>query len=339
MEPMKGLLPRMEAREWRGKPGTFTYRYHPIVGKPINLGPDKAAAIRKVLDMNGRSDDAGTVAHYWRLYQESAAWARLAERTQADYRDYWKALEPVFGAAPIGLIVETDIARYLRRERASAPKRANREISLLSNICTLAIDHGAVRNNPCRGKRAGGVARNHEQPRTTLPIADELPAFLDWLRTRGRQWSVIAAMAEFAARSGARRTEFLKATVFQVRGAEARLSRAKQRDGHELLDVIELSSEALAVIAAVRRENCEYLFPNRSGRAYTDGGFHTMWKKAMRAAITAGIVTRRFTFHDLRAHYATVSKTETGAYPALHKNEATTSRIYDRRTEIKRKSL
>ena len=51
-----GLLPRMEART--RKDGQITYRFHPLQpdgtrGKPINLGTDKALAIRQVLDMAG----------------------------------------------------------------------------------------------------------------------------------------------------------------------------------------------------------------------------------------------------------------------------------------------
>jgi hypothetical protein len=42
-----GLLLRMEAIP---RKSGFTYRYHPVGGKPINLGHDKEAAIRKVLD-------------------------------------------------------------------------------------------------------------------------------------------------------------------------------------------------------------------------------------------------------------------------------------------------
>lgn len=42
-----GLLPRMEARP--RKDGKVTYRYHPIGGKPINLGTDRDEAIRQVL--------------------------------------------------------------------------------------------------------------------------------------------------------------------------------------------------------------------------------------------------------------------------------------------------
>ena len=45
-----GLLPRMEARPHKGS-DKVTYRYHPMGGKPINLGQDKRAAIQKVLDM------------------------------------------------------------------------------------------------------------------------------------------------------------------------------------------------------------------------------------------------------------------------------------------------
>lgn len=47
-----GLLPRMEARPWRdGK--TTTYRYHVADGKPINLGTDRAEALRRVLELLG----------------------------------------------------------------------------------------------------------------------------------------------------------------------------------------------------------------------------------------------------------------------------------------------
>lgn len=35
----RGLLPRMESRP--RKDGLVTYRYHPVGGKPINLGTDR----------------------------------------------------------------------------------------------------------------------------------------------------------------------------------------------------------------------------------------------------------------------------------------------------------
>ncbi len=328
---MKGLLPRMEARR---RKGGFTYRYHPLGGKPINLGQDLQVALRKVLDMNGRSSDAGSVQAYFRAFQNSTIWTELMPRTRADYLEYSVPLLKVFGNAPVRAVRSSDVARYLRRERSSAPVRANREVALLSNIFNMALEDGAIEANPCRG-----VRRNKERAREILPIAVELQRFLVWLRQKGTQWRVIAAMAEFAARSGARRTEFLRATVFQVRGLEARLGRAKQRRGNETTDVIELSPLALQAILEVRRDNCQYLFPNRFGEPYTDNGFHTMWKKAIKAALAESIITQRFTFHDLRAHYTTVHKDTHGALPNLHKDPGVTARVYDRHKEVRRKAL
>ena len=71
-----GLLPLMEARPWRdGK--TTTYRYHPIGGKPVNLGTDRDAAIRTVLDLNAKAKDQGTVGQLWRLYSQSTDYTAL----------------------------------------------------------------------------------------------------------------------------------------------------------------------------------------------------------------------------------------------------------------------
>src|SRR5437879_10511978 len=40
-------------------------------GKPIALGTDRNEALRRVLDLTGKASDEGTIAHCWRLYQES----------------------------------------------------------------------------------------------------------------------------------------------------------------------------------------------------------------------------------------------------------------------------
>ena len=68
-ESAKGLLPLMEARPWAdGK--TVTYRYHPIGAKPIPLGTDRLAAIRKVLDLLGNNKDQGTLKWIWESYTD-----------------------------------------------------------------------------------------------------------------------------------------------------------------------------------------------------------------------------------------------------------------------------
>jgi hypothetical protein len=47
----------------------------------------------------------------------------------------------------------------------------------------------------------------------------------------------------------------------------------------------------------------------------------------------------RFTFHDLRAFYASKHKRDLGSLPDLHANPETTARVYDRNKEVSRRSL
>jgi integrase len=81
------------------------------------------------------------------------------------------------------------------------------------------------------------------------------------------------------------------------------------------------------------------VFCNRGGNPYTSRGFMANWGKWMSEAVKAGIVSKRFTFHDLRAYYVTLHKSERGNLPDLHKNPATTARIYDRTKETKRGAM
>jgi hypothetical protein len=103
----------------------------------------------------------------------------------------------VFGTVRAGVVTRQDVRRYMTRER-DGKVRANREVALLSNLFKTAIDYGYANENPCLG-----IRRIRERPRKVIPLAGELDAFLAWLRGKGKEWAVIAAMAEFAGRTGA----------------------------------------------------------------------------------------------------------------------------------------
>ena len=105
-----GLLPRMEARKWKSK---TTYRYHPIDGKPINLGSDLQLAIRKVNDMTGREKDSGTIGKLWEQYQESNAWKILADTTKEEYKSCGKRILEVFSDMYASDIKPPMVYRYL----------------------------------------------------------------------------------------------------------------------------------------------------------------------------------------------------------------------------------
>lgn len=323
----------MEARPWSdGK--TVSYRYHPIGGKPIPLGTDRHKAIQQVLDMNRSSSDRGTVAELWRLYQESEDWRLLGERTRDDYLQCSKPLLAVFGPARASLIRPADVNRYLRVERKDAPVRANREAALLSNLFNLAINRGDLDANPCKQ-----VRRNKEQPRREAPEGDDLRALVEWLTGSSPQRKMIAHMAEFAAYSGSRRVEFLHLTRHQIdrqRGV-IRVQRGKQR-GAVVWEEIAIGEQMADLLDRLEFDG-EWVFRNRHGNPYTERGFKSMWSKLLARALEDKTISRRFTFHDLRAFYTTSHKEQTGNLPELHKNPATTARIYDRRKTVKRDAL
>jgi integrase len=334
-----GLLPRMEARPWSdGR--TITYRYHPVGGNPINLGTDREGAIRKVLDLNGRQDESGTVGRLWQQYKQSPTWTSLKERTRADYADYSVPLLDVFGDVHAAAITAPDVARYLRVERAEAPVRANREIALLGNLIALAIERGEATANPCRG---GQVPRNKERPRTRAPEREEIESLVKFADMKGGQWRVVTMAAEFAALAGSRQAELLPLHWPQFGTDEVRLRRAKQRLGVDKVERVAVSAALLDLRARLQAiakdEKVGAVFPNRQGNTYTSQGFAAMWGKLMREAIAKKVINRRFTFHDLRAHYTTEHKERTGELPDLHQDKATTARVYERSKIARRNAL
>lgn len=331
-----GLLSRMEARPWRdGK--TVSYRYHPAMGNPIALGTDRGKALQTVLDMLSRAPDAGTVNELWRLYSLGGDFANLAPGTRRSYTELSKPLLKVFGPAKAAAIRPADCHRYLRVERKDAPVTANREMALLSNLMNLAVEQGMIPANPCKQ-----IRRNTERPRSEAPETSDLTAFSAWMVRQGGQRKIIARMAQFAAFGGSRRTEFLRLTWQQVDfdAGVIRLLRAKQRE-REIWDRVSMGESMLQLLTAMLAERGEsvFVFHNRSGNPYTEAGFKAMWSKLMAEALAAKAVSRRFTFHDLRAYYATTHKQNTGALPELHSNPAITARVYDRRKEVGRDAL
>jgi len=358
----EGLLPRMEARPWSDNK-TVTYRYHPADGsKPINLGTDKMAAIRQVLDMNGQADTMGTLKWVWEKFQESPRWLKLVEGTQDDYRGAWKQLNAVLGDMQISRIDSPMVARYVRVERAKSPRRADIEKSLLSRL----FGHG-IKLGVCQVNATIGVEPHGGEPRTEAPPPEVLAKFLDWVSQQTPQRRIIGMAAEYASLAGNRKVEFLDLCWPQIQrpgkqirdqilagqleqtlGA-IRVKRAKQRGKKrgEVIEVIEISpllNDLIDRLASLRDErgvDCLYVFPTRDNNAYTAKGFKTLWQRCMTAAIKQQVISKesRFTFHDLRAYYASVHKTQHGSLPDLHKDTGTTARVYDRNKEVKRRAL
>lgn len=341
----EGLLPRMEARPWAdGK--TVSYRYHPLGGKPTAWTTDKAAALQAVLDANREGDGFGTLRWVWDQFQKSTRWKKYSDGTRADYSLAWAQIESRLGLMHAGAITSQIVARYVHIERASAPRRADIEKSLLSRLFGHGIKLGVCTINPTIGVEPHG-----SEARTVKPLDDVLAGFLEWLEKQTPQRRIVGMAAEYASLAGSRKAEFLDLTWPQVDRAagHVRTFRAKQRGKKrgEVVDVVAITPrlgallDRLEALRGARQVDCLYVFPTRENNAYTARGFKTLWQRCVLAAIAEKVITQadRFTFHDLRAFYATEHKAATGALPDMHKNPETTARVYDRSKEVKRSAL
>jgi integrase len=330
-----GLLPRMEAVP---RKNGFTYRYHPVGKKPINLGHDREKAIRAVLDLNGDGTDHGTIKELWRIYINSKAWTELSQATRDDYTQCSTQLLPIMGKLEPADIKPRHISRYLRVERADAPVRANREFALLSNLLNLACERGDLDANPCKQ-----VRRNKERPRKNAPAVDLLAGFLEWAWAQKGQPRILAGMAEFASIAGNRGAEFRLLTWPQVGGTELRIMRAKQHDGNEVVEVIPVSPMLADLLRRMRMlakdDRYGWVFPNARGGAYSAQAFKLGFARLKKAAREAGKLDKNFTMHDLRSYYVTQFKAKFGNLPEIHADPATTARIYDSSKEVNRKTL
>ena len=330
----EGLLPRMEARQFAH---TTNYRYKPVNGKAINLGNDKLAAIRRVLDMNQNNTDRGTVNELWRLYQTLPAFKDLADDSRKDYVQCSGPLLKVFGTMPPATIKPAHIARYLRVERADAPVRANREKSLLSNLFNVGIERGDLETNPCKQ-----VRKNKEKVRKEAPTAEVLSDFLAWAWSQKGQSLVLAGMAEFASIAGNRGVEFRTLAWTQISGKQIRVIRAKQH-GAEVIEVIEIDGMIADLVDRLRKlakdDRHGWVFPNADGNAYTAQAFKLGFARLKKNARKAGKLPKNFTMHDLRHYFVTAFKQKNKALPELHADSATTSRIYDDSKEVNRRGL
>lgn len=349
-ESAAGLLPRMEAIP--GKRATL-YRYRPVGKNPINLGHDRLQAIRQVLDLLGQAPDTGKLRWVWEQFKKETTtdgkplatrWTKLANSTRDDYSQAWKEIDKVLGDMQISAIDSTIVARYVHIERADAPKRANTEKALLSNL----FGHG-IKLGVCKVNSTIGVEPHQTESRTEAPEPALLAKFLDWVAQQTPQRRIIGLAAEYASLAGNRKVEFLPLTWPQVdrNAGEIRTIRAKQRGRkrEQIVEVVRISpamEKLLERLESIRRgRECLYVFPTRGNNAYTASGFKTLWQRVVLAAIKAQVITTedRFTFHDLRAHYATQHKAQKGMLPDLHKNPETTARVYDRSKTVRRDAV
>lgn len=253
--------------------------------------------------------NAPTVADLCRRYVEEHL-PKKRPLSQADDRymlRQWVASVAHLKVADVGF---SDIDALHRRITRETPIRANRVLSLLSKMFSLAIRWRWRMDNPCRG-----VERNQERKRTRYLTADELVRLTTALNTFPDQQAAnaIRLLLLTGARRGeviaARWADFdLEAGVWTKPGATT-----KQKTEHR----VPLSAPARQLLSAMlgaqtlragdaRRSGgdgqapgTEFLFPGKGEHHRVD--LKRPWPALCKAAGIKGV-----RIHDLRHTYASV---------------------------------
>jgi integrase len=239
-------------------------------------------------------------------------------------------IAPEFGNRKVAEVRRLDIDRLHRKiTEAGTPVRANRAVTVLSKLFTLAIRWEMRGDNP-----ASGIDRNHEEARHRYLSGDELRRLLEALSVHPNQQAANAVRLLLL--TGSRRGEVLAAT-WQQFDLEAGIwvkpsAHTKQKREHrvplsaparQLLAEIKTAAERRA--AERKREHSCYVFPIRGG----DGPMVEI--KNNWAALCEAADLKNVRLHDLRHTYASVLASAELSLPVIgallgHTQPGTTSR-------------
>jgi integrase len=269
-----------------------SYRFVPVDAatgrnaKPVNLGRDKAAALRRWAELvsEHQDDDEHTVSGLWKRYLRDEV-PRKAEKTRRNNAQCIRPLLDVFGAMPIAGIEPHHAIRYLDLRGQTAPVQANREIALLRHLLTKATHWGLLPRNPLLGLQY----RNPEPPRDRYVTDDELAYAIEHAPTN---W--LRALLWLAYLTGLRRRDLLALTRFQVQtdGLLVRESKTGKR-------VLILWTDALKRVV----DDCLADSPNNRLFPVTESAVNNAWGRFQRRLAAEG--RQRFLLRDLRAKHAT----------------------------------
>lgn len=256
---------------------------------------------------------AMTVAELSGHYLADHADPHLRPATVRDLRGYLRRhILPALGARKVGEVTGEQVSK-LHLSMRGTPAQANRVLANLSPMFEYAIKRKLRADNPCKG-----IPKFPEEKRERFASAEELGRLYAALANYPDQG--VANAVRLLILTGARLSEVVKATwdMFDFeRGVWTKPStHTKQKKTH----VVPLSSETLALLAAMyetRDEQSPYLFPGKAPKKRREGqqdgkpeetptpkpraDLKRLWDAVMKEA---GL--ENFRKHDLRHTYASL---------------------------------
>jgi integrase len=253
-------------------------------------GSDPAQDARDVVGQRGREQDDRQARNFMAMMELYIS--RVADHQKAGAektRSIRKYAIAEFGKRPLDAITTQDISAFLHRlHDQSGPVQANRMSAYLSAALKWLVRNGYADNNVASG--IGRVSANRERPRDRVLTDGEIKAI--WLaveQTPKAFGRIVQAGLLTAQRRGTIASMMwddldLDAGLWSVRGEDMKSGRRH---------VVPLSKQAVAVLRAVPRQQCGYVFGKLGSGPFS--GFSKGKQELLDASGTSG-----WRLHDVR---------------------------------------
>jgi len=265
-------------------------------------------------------------------YLASADFARLAPKTQRDYKGASTRICDVklrngvlFGTIDIASITPGVLRRYADKRAVEAPIAANRDLAVISVAFGWAVERDYAKANPAKS-----VKRQPEKPRARYVSDSEYRI----VHAAAGKYPYLQPIMELAYLCRMRLAEVLDLTRANLSTEGVLVVRRKGSKNTLTLWSPRLRAAVDAALALPRPfvalvDHQHYLIPGATGGRMNESTVQTAWQRIMPVALSAGL-KERFTVHDLKAKG--ISDTEEGERRAGagHMDPRITERVYNR---------
>lgn len=299
------------------------YFRHPESKKWINLGKERAKAFLQYVSMTSPS----AIVYLCDLINAYLIEVTPSKATDSQRNDKQSAAKLIeaFQSFTVEDVEPHHIYAYMDKRKETSAHWANKDRSFLLQCFKLAIKKGLINNNPCKQ-----VSTISIKPRKRLIKKAEFDNF------KSISSDFIKNMADFAYSTKLRRGEILTIKISDIT-EDGILAHDHKNDKDY---IIEWTDSLRAIVSRIKAYNANnrisslYLFSTKTGQPYSGTGFASIWRRAMDKALEKGLVTERFTFHDIRAMSITYTAEKHGLQAASesagHADTKITKRVYIR---------
>lgn len=316
---------------------SFYYNGRDAEGKRVEipLGSDLNEAKRRWAELECKvaPPETGLMRFIFDRYERDIIPAK-AFNTQKDNLLCTKKLRLVFNDAPIDSITPQIIAQYRDKRGATAPVRANREITLLSHIFNMAREWGYTsKENP-----VSGVRKNKETPRDFY--ADDTI----WRAVYAQACDELKDAMDLNYLTGQRPADVLKMRLTDIKDGALEVKQNKtSKKLRILLEVDGVLTQLGQLLDRIKKRDRKvaslFIVATRGGAPLNKGTLRTRFDDARAAAAKAAIENEQpdlaksikaFQFRDIRPKAASETDLAHASKLLGHTDKRITETVYRR---------